>query len=98
MRRALIPVTPGKQVDRVEATRVVFALGQAMPAHRHTAPVICFIAKGAFRTRIGDAPEALAAAGATTYEPPGVIIHDFKNASATEPAELPSLPGRRTRR
>jgi quercetin dioxygenase-like cupin family protein len=85
---AVIPVAPGKTVDRVETTRVDFAPGQAMPAHKHTVPVVCFIAKGAFRTRIGDAPETLAATGTTTFEPPGVIIHYFKNASATEPAQL----------
>ena len=85
---AVIPVAPGKQVDRVETTRVDFAPGQAMPTHKHNVPVICFITKGAFRTKIGDAPETLAATGATTYEPPGVIIHYFKNASATEPAQL----------
>lgn len=85
---AAIPVSPGKTVDRVETTRVDFAPGQAMPTHKHNVPVICFIAKGAFRTKIGDAPEALAATGTTTYEPPGVTIHYFKNASATEPAQL----------
>ncbi len=85
---AVIPVAPGKTVDRVETNRVDFAPGQAMPTHKHNVPVVCFIAKGAFRTRIGDAPERLAATGTTTYEPPGVTVHYFKNASATEPAEL----------
>ena len=85
---AVIPVAPGKVVDRVETTRVDFAPGQAMPAHRHNVPVVCFIAKGSFRTRIGDSPEALAATGTTTYEPAGVTVHYFKNASATEPAQL----------
>ena len=85
---ATIAVAPGKRVDRVETNRVDFLPGQAMPTHKHTVPVVCFIAKGAFRTKIGDAPEALAATGPTTYEPPGVTIHYFKNASATEPAQL----------
>lgn len=85
---AVIPVAPGKQVDRVETTRVDFAPGQAMPTHKHNVPVICFIAQGAFRTKIGDRPERLATTGTTTYEPPGVTIHYFKNASATAPAQL----------
>lgn len=85
---AVIPVAPGKHVDRVETTRVDFAPGQAMPTHKHNVPVICFIAEGSFRTKIGDQPERLAATGATTYEPPGVTIHYFKNASATAPARL----------
>jgi quercetin dioxygenase-like cupin family protein len=85
---AVIPITPGKAVSRVETTEVDFLPGQAMPTHRHTVPVICFVSKGAFRVKIGDAPERLAAAGTTTYEPPGVTVHYFKNASATAHAEL----------
>jgi quercetin dioxygenase-like cupin family protein len=83
-----IPIAPGKAVDRVETNEVDFAPGQAMPAHKHTVPVVCFVSKGAFRTRIGDAPERLAATGTATFEPPGVTVHYFKNASATEHAEL----------
>ena len=84
----IIAVAPGKRVDRVETNRVDFLPGQAMPTHKHTVPVVCFISKGAFRVKIGDAPERLAATGTTTYEPPGVTVHYFKNASATAPAEL----------
>jgi quercetin dioxygenase-like cupin family protein len=93
---AVIPIAPSKPVDRVETNRVDFAPGQAMPTHKHTVPVICFISKGQFRVKIGDTPERLAATGTTTYEPPGVTVHYFKNASATEPAELlcASLAGR----
>jgi quercetin dioxygenase-like cupin family protein len=85
---ATIPVAPGKQVDRVETNRVDFLPGQAMPTHKHTVPVICFVTQGDFRVRIGEAPERVAARGSATYEPPGVTVHYFKNASATEPAQL----------
>jgi quercetin dioxygenase-like cupin family protein len=85
---AVIPVAPGKHVDRVETNEVDFLPGQAMPTHKHTVPVICFVSKGTFRVKIGDAPERLAATGTTTYEPPGVIVHYFKNASARAHAEL----------
>ena len=84
----VIAVAPGKTVSRVETNRVDFLPGQAMPAHKHTVPVICFIAEGAFRTRIGDQPERLASTGTVTYEPPGVTVHYFKNASDTAPARL----------
>ena len=83
-----IPVAPGKRVDRVETNRVDFLPGQAMPTHKHTVPVICFVSKGEFRVKIGETPERLAATGTTTYEPPSVTVHYFKNASVTEPAEL----------
>jgi quercetin dioxygenase-like cupin family protein len=85
---AVIPIAPGKLVGRVETTRVDFAPGQAMPAHKHTVPVICFVSKGDFLARIGDEPERRAAFGTTTYEPPGVIVHYFRNASTTAPAQL----------
>jgi quercetin dioxygenase-like cupin family protein len=85
---AVIPIAPGKRVDRVETTRVDFQPGQAMPAHKHTVPVICFVSKGDFLVRIGDEAEHRAAFGTTTYEPPGVTVHYFRNASATAPAQL----------
>ena len=85
---AVIPVAPAKPVSRVETNEVDFLPGQAMPTHRHTVPVICFVSKGAFRVKIGDTPERLAATGTTTYEPPGVTVHYFKNASASAHAEL----------
>ncbi|WP_372785899.1 cupin domain-containing protein [Phenylobacterium sp.] len=85
---AVIPVAPGKSVDRVETNRVDFLPGQVMPRHKHTVPVICFIAKGDFLVKIGDAPERRAAQGSTTYEPPETTVHYFRNASGTEPAQL----------
>ena len=43
---AQIPVAPFKTVSRVETNRVVFLPGQAMPKHKHSVPVICFIYQG----------------------------------------------------
>jgi quercetin dioxygenase-like cupin family protein len=85
---ATFPIAPGKAVDRVDATRVDFLPGQVMPMHMHPVPVICFVAKGSFLVRIGDAPERPAPLGSATYEPAGATVHYFKNASATEPAQL----------
>jgi quercetin dioxygenase-like cupin family protein len=85
---AIFPVAPAKTVSRVETTRVDFAPGQAMPMHMHTVPVVCFVSKGALLVRIGEAPERAAPLGSATYEAPGQTIHSFRNASATEPAQL----------
>jgi quercetin dioxygenase-like cupin family protein len=85
---AVFPIAPAKPVSRVETTRVDFLPGQAMPRHKHTVPVICFVSKGDFLVRIGDAPERKAAFGTATYEPPEVVIQYFRNASTTEPAQL----------
>jgi quercetin dioxygenase-like cupin family protein len=93
---AIIPIAD-KAVSRVETTRVDFAPGQAMPEHKHTVPVICFVTAGDFLTKIGDAPETRAPMGSVTYEPPQVVVHYFRNASATAPAQLTcaSLAGAR---
>jgi len=85
---ASIPLDAEKLVARLDATRVDFAPGQVMPEHRHTVPVVCIVTRGAFVTSIGDSPLANAGPGAVTYEPPGVIVHFFRNASTTEPAQL----------
>jgi quercetin dioxygenase-like cupin family protein len=84
----VIPVEPGKLVSRVETTRVDFAPGQVMPMHKHTVPVICFVSKGSFLTRIGDGDERVTPFGSVTYEPAGVVVSYFKNASASAPAQL----------
>ena len=85
---AAFPIAEGKAVSRVETTRVDFLPGQTMPVHMHPVPVVCFVSKGAFRVRIGDEPERTVPLGAATYEPPGVTIHYFTNASTAEPAQL----------
>ncbi len=85
---AIVPILPAKPVSRVETTRVDFAPGQVMPRHKHTVPVICFVTKGAFLTKIGDDDERVAPQGTVTYEPAGVVVSYFKNASTSAPAQL----------
>jgi quercetin dioxygenase-like cupin family protein len=85
---AVLPIAPGKRVDRVETTRVAFLPGQAMPTHKHTVPVVCFVTRGDFLVAIADRPEVRVAQGGVTLEGPGEIVRYFKNASATAGAEL----------
>lgn len=84
----VIAISPRKSVSRVETTRVDFAPGQAMPRHKHTVPVVCFVTKGEFLAKIGDAPERRANLGEVTFEPAGVVVSYFRNPSATAPAQL----------
>ena len=84
----IVPVLPAKPVSRVETTRVDFAPGQAMPEHKHTVPVICFVTAGDFLTKIGDDDERVAPQGTVTYEPAGVVVSYFKNASTSASAQL----------
>lgn len=85
---ATIPLASAKLVSRVETTRVDFLPGQEMPTHKHTVPVICFVSLGEVLVSIGDEPERRAALGSVTYEPPETVVHYFRNASRTAPAQL----------
>lgn len=85
---ATVPLNAEKLVSRVVTTRVDFLPGQAMPAHLHTVPVICFVTQGDFLVRIGEAPERAAPQGSVTYEPAGATVHYFRNASTSKPGQL----------
>lgn len=85
---ATIPLARAKMVDRLEIMRVDFPPGHIMLAHKHTVPVVCFVTRGEFLVSIGDEPERRAALGAVTYEPAETVVHAFKNASDTAPAQL----------
>jgi quercetin dioxygenase-like cupin family protein len=82
------PIEPAKSVSRVETTRADFLPGQEMPEHMHPVPVVCFVAQGSFLVSIGRAPVRTARVGETTLERAGEVVHYFRNASATEPAQL----------
>ena len=81
-------VTPAKLVTRVEMTRVEFLPGQEMPAHMHPVPVICFVTRGSFVVSIGSSPVRRVHVGETTLEPAKTVVHYFRNASVTDPAQL----------
>jgi quercetin dioxygenase-like cupin family protein len=83
------PIEPApKSVTRVETTRVDFLPGQEMPEHKHPVPVVCFVAKGSFLVSIGRAPVRTIGVGDTTLERAGEVVHYFRNASASQPAQL----------
>jgi quercetin dioxygenase-like cupin family protein len=82
------PIEPQKTVARIEMTRVDFLPGQEMPEHMHPVPVVCVVSKGNLVASIGAAPVRKVTVGDTTIERAGEVVHYFRNASATEPAQL----------
>lgn len=85
---ATLAIAPGKLVTRVETTRVDFLPGQRMPAHKHTVPVVCLVTRGSFVASIGNGSPRTVATGGATIEPAGEVVHYFRNASASDPAQL----------
>lgn len=83
-----VSIAPAKPVTRVELTRVDFLPGQDMPEHMHPVPVVCFVARGSFLVSIGASPVRRVDTGDATFEPAGTVVHFFRNASATDPAQL----------
>ena len=77
---------PPRQVVQVEVGDFHFKPGQVAPVHTHDAPAIGYVAKGMIIYQIeGEKPQILRA-GDAFYEPTGVRILRFDNASATEEA------------
>lgn len=85
---ATFAIDPAKPVSSVQMFHAAVAAGQAVPPHYHPAPVVCFVVKGAFDYRIGDAPEAHVGTGGAAFEPAKAPVHYFRNASKTDTAEL----------
>jgi quercetin dioxygenase-like cupin family protein len=83
-----VPIVPMKGVTHVETMRVDFLPGQEMPAHMHPVPVVCIVSRGSLLVSIGAAPIRGVKVGDATLEPPGQIVHYFRNMSMTEPAQL----------
>ncbi len=75
-----------RSVVQVEAGDFHFKPGQVAPVHTHAAPAIGYVAKGSIIYQIeGEKPQILNA-GDAFYEPVGIRILRFDNASATEEA------------
>jgi|SRR4051812_13544471 quercetin dioxygenase-like cupin family protein len=81
-------LAPAKGVSHVEMTRVDFLPGQVMPEHLHPVPVVCVVSKGTFEASIGRQPVRRVSVGETTIEPPGEVVHYFRNLSARDTAQL----------
>jgi quercetin dioxygenase-like cupin family protein len=85
---ASLAIVPAKSVTHVETSRVDFRPGQEMPEHMHPVPVVCFVTQGSFLVSIGREPVRKVGMGDATLEPAGEIVHYFRNASASRPAQL----------
>ena len=82
------PSEPANPDTHIDTTRVDFLPGQEMPKHMHPVPVVCFVARGTFLVSIGSAPVRTVKVGDTTIERAGEIVNYFRNASATDAAQL----------
>src|SRR5665213_2949571 len=83
-----LAIAPSKPVTHVETSRVDFRPGQEMPEHMHPVPVVCFVTRGGFLVSIGREPVRKVTLGDATLEPAGAVVHYFRNASASRPAQL----------
>lgn len=72
-------------VSTVEIKHIDLAPGQRAGRHMHPCPVVGYIAKGAVDFQIEGGPVETLRAGAAFYEPAGVTISRFDNASESEP-------------
>ena len=73
----------GRNVSQVDVREIIFQPGQRTGRHLHPCPVVGYIAEGTALFRIeGEAARTLQA-GDAFYEPAGVVVASFDNASET---------------
>jgi quercetin dioxygenase-like cupin family protein len=75
-------------VNLVRGVRVRFAPGQPVGLHLHPISVVGVVGAGSFVYKKAGEPEKFLKTGDGFFEPAGVTIERFDNASSTEPAEL----------
>ena len=75
-----------RQVVQVEAGDFHFKPGQDAPIHTHTAPAVGYVVKGTIIYQVEGEKVQILREGDAFYEPTGVRILRFDNASATEEA------------
>jgi quercetin dioxygenase-like cupin family protein len=73
-------------VARVEVARVELEPSQTAGRHRHPCAVVGQVLEGTIRFQIEGEEKQLLEAGRAFYEPAGVTIACFDNASAVRPA------------
>ena len=69
------------QAARVTTQEVTFEPGQAGLPHRHAGPIFGYVLEGEFELGLGDEPPVTLKAGATFYEPSGVVHRAARNPS-----------------
>lgn len=78
--RDVMETLDGQRV-RVTTQVVTFEPGQAGLPHRHTGPVFGYVLEGEFEFGLGEEPPTTLNAGATFYEPSGVVHRVARNPS-----------------
>lgn len=80
--------TAGPAIKMVRGARIRFAPRQPTTLHRHPISVAGVVTAGSFIFKKEGEAEKVIKAGDPFFEPAGVTIEKFDNASSTEPAEL----------
>jgi quercetin dioxygenase-like cupin family protein len=75
-------------IKLVHGARIRFAPRQPTGLHRHPISVVGVVTQGGFIYKREGEPERIIKAGDSFFEPAGVTMERFDNASSTEPAEI----------
>lgn len=75
-------------IKMVRGARIRFAPLQPTTLHRHPISVAGVVTAGSFVFKREGEPEKIIKTGDAFFEPAGVTIEKFDNASSTDPAEL----------
>ena len=89
VRKPLLTAEVGERtVTRVEVREIAFAPSQATGRHQHPCPVISYLVEGTALVQEEGGPAREIHAGESVYEPAGVVIARFDNASSRQPMKF----------
>jgi quercetin dioxygenase-like cupin family protein len=85
-RKQLLSAAIGsRNLTSVDVREIRLEPGMQTGRHMHPCPVVGFIREGAATIQIEGEPAQTLAAGSAFYEPAGVVMADFSNASERDP-------------
>ena len=89
VRRPLLAAEIGERtVTRVEVREISFQPSQSTGRHQHPCPVISYIVEGTALVQEEGGMAREIHAGESVYEPAGVVIARFDNASSSQPMKF----------
>jgi quercetin dioxygenase-like cupin family protein len=90
-RKRLCKLVFDQQISNIEMQEITMGAGKSAPKHIHPCPVIGIIKSGKILFQIEHQDKIILNEGDSFYEPKGLNILHFDNASATDPVTFVAI-------
>ena len=87
-RQLMLAHFDARPISKVDIREINLAPGQKGPLHKHPCPVVGYIVSGSIYFQVKGDSAIILKAGDPFYEPAGIVISHFDNASGAAPAKF----------